>query len=106
LTLWFNRRRKFKKFMSEQIDDRCEVLPIVHMALWVRKTKIMYKLTKTFNDQAGPRRIADNVRGKIDKFKQHVPILQTICNPGIRDRHWTRVNILLIKIRFSSLRYR
>jgi len=66
----------------------------------------MYKLTKTFNDQAGPRRIADNVRGKIDKFKQHVPILQTICNPGIRDRHWTRVNILLIKIRFSSLRHR
>ncbi|KAK6187847.1 hypothetical protein SNE40_005782 [Patella caerulea] len=48
----------------------------------------MYKLTKTFSDQAGPRRIADSVKGKIDKFKQHMPILQTICNPGIRDRHW------------------
>ncbi|XP_046326217.1 dynein axonemal heavy chain 3-like [Haliotis rufescens] len=48
----------------------------------------MYKLTKTFNDQAGPRRVADSVKGKIDKFKQHLPILHTICNPGIRDRHW------------------
>ncbi|XP_063446016.1 dynein axonemal heavy chain 3-like isoform X5 [Mytilus trossulus] len=52
----------------------------------------MYKLTKTFNDQAGPRRIADNVRGKIDKFKQHLPILSTICNPGIRERHWQRMS--------------
>lgn len=58
--------------------------------------RIMYKLTKTFNDQAGPRRIADNVRGKIDKFKQHLPILHTICNPGIRDRHWQRVNTKII----------
>lgn len=55
--------------------------------------RAMYKLTKTFNDQAGPRRIADNVRGKIDKFKQHLPILHTICNPGIRERHWQKVNI-------------
>lgn len=54
----------------------------------------MYKLTKTFNDQAGPRRIADNVRGKIDKFKQHLPILSTICNPGIRERHWQRVGLV------------
>ncbi|XP_052264555.1 dynein axonemal heavy chain 3-like isoform X1 [Dreissena polymorpha] len=50
--------------------------------------RTMYKLTKTFGDQAGPRRIADSVKGKIDKFKQHLPILHTICNPGIRDRHW------------------
>ncbi|XP_074648811.1 dynein axonemal heavy chain 3-like [Tubulanus polymorphus] len=50
--------------------------------------RTMYKLTKTFGDQAGPRRIADSVKGKIDKFKQHMPILSVICNPGIRDRHW------------------
>ncbi|XP_053383461.1 dynein axonemal heavy chain 3-like [Mercenaria mercenaria] len=50
--------------------------------------RTMYKLTKTFGDQPGPRRIADSVKGKIDKFKQHLPILHTICNPGIRDRHW------------------
>lgn len=52
----------------------------------------MYKLTKTFSDQPGPRRIADSVKGKIDKFKQHLPILHTICNPGIRDRHWEAVS--------------
>ncbi|XP_061175178.1 dynein axonemal heavy chain 3-like [Saccostrea echinata] len=50
--------------------------------------RTMYKLTKQFNDQAGPRRVADTVKNKVDKFKQHLPILNTICNPGIRDRHW------------------
>ncbi|KAH3867068.1 hypothetical protein DPMN_030193 [Dreissena polymorpha] len=55
--------------------------------------RTMYKLTKTFGDQAGPRRIADSVKGKIDKFKQHLPILHTICNPGIRDRHWEAVGV-------------
>ena len=53
--------------------------------------RTMYKLTKVFNEQAGPRRIADSIKGKIDKFKVHLPILHTICNPGIRDRHWDQV---------------
>ena len=50
--------------------------------------RTMYKLTKSFGDQPGPRNVADRVKGKIDKFKQHLPVLNTICNPGIRDRHW------------------
>ncbi len=52
----------------------------------------MYKLTKQFNDQPGPRNVADRIKGKIDKFKAHMPILQTICNPGIRDRHWEQMS--------------
>ncbi|XP_078610604.1 dynein axonemal heavy chain 3-like isoform X1 [Branchiostoma floridae x Branchiostoma japonicum] len=54
--------------------------------------RTMYKLTKQFSDVAGPRRIAESVKSKIDKFKQHMPILQTICNPGIRDRHWEQMS--------------
>jgi dynein heavy chain len=56
--------------------------------------RTMYKLTKQFNDQAGPRRVADTVKNKVDKFKQHLPILNTICNPGIRDRHWEMVRVV------------
>nr|XP_006820578.1 PREDICTED: dynein heavy chain 3, axonemal-like [Saccoglossus kowalevskii] len=52
----------------------------------------MYKLAKSFNDQPGPQRIANNVKGKIDKFKQHLPLLSVICNPGIRDRHWEQMS--------------
>ncbi|ESO89088.1 hypothetical protein LOTGIDRAFT_210054 [Lottia gigantea] len=73
--LWMN--GAFQELNAEDIENEVG-------DMW----RTMYKLTKTFGDQAGPRRIADSVKGKIDKFKQHMPILQTICNPGIRDRHW------------------
>ena len=54
--------------------------------------RTMYKLIKALSDQQGPKNVADRVKGKIDKFKLNMPILQTICNPGIRDRHWDRVS--------------
>jgi len=53
--------------------------------------RTMYKLTKQFQDQPGPRNVADRLRIKIEKFRQHQPLLNVICNPGIRDRHWQQV---------------
>ena len=58
--------------------------------------RTMYKLTKSFSDVPGPKRIADSVKTKIDKFKAHLPLLQTICNPGIRDRHWDQVSYFML----------
>ncbi|KAL8573170.1 Dynein heavy chain 3, axonemal [Nucella lapillus] len=72
---WLN--GPFKDLNAEDIDAEVS-------DMW----RTVYKLNKTFNDQAGPRRIAESVKSKIDKFKNHLPILHTICNPGIRDRHW------------------
>ncbi|XP_041362756.1 dynein heavy chain 3, axonemal-like isoform X2 [Gigantopelta aegis] len=72
---WLN--GPFVNLNAEEIDSEVS-------DMW----RTMYKLTKVFNDQPGPRRIADSIKGKIDKFKVHLPILHTICNPGIRDRHW------------------
>jgi len=53
--------------------------------------RTMYKLTKVFADQPGPRNVTDRLRNKIDKFRLHQPLLNVICNPGIRDRHWGQV---------------
>ncbi len=70
----------FKALNAEDIDNEVS-------EMW----RTVYKLTKTLSDQPGPRNVADRVKGKIDKFKQHLPILHTICNPGIRERHWDQV---------------
>ena len=55
--------------------------------------RTVLKLTKTFGDAPGPRRVADSVKSKIDKFKVHIPLLQIICNPGLRERHWEQVKL-------------
>lgn len=60
--------------------------------------RTMYKLTKVLSEQPGPRRIADSVRGKLDKFKQHLPILQVICNPGMQQRHWQQVIMRFLSV--------
>lgn len=55
--------------------------------------RTMFKLGKTFADAAGPRRVSESIKTKIDKFKNNLPLLSCICNPGLRDRHWTQVRI-------------
>ncbi|XP_012937339.1 dynein heavy chain 3, axonemal [Aplysia californica] len=71
----------FKELNSEDIENEVG-------DMW----RSMYKLVKTFSDQQGPRHIATTVKAKIDRFKANMPILQTICNPGIRDRHWEQMS--------------
>ncbi|XP_021567967.1 dynein heavy chain 3, axonemal [Carlito syrichta] len=51
-----------------------------------------YKLIKTLADVPAPKRLAENVKIKIDKFKQHLPILSISCNPGMKDRHWHQIS--------------
>ncbi|PNI91684.1 DNAH3 isoform 3 [Pan troglodytes] len=51
-----------------------------------------YKLIKTLSDVPAPRRLAENVKIKIDKFKQYIPILSIACNPGMKDRHWQQIS--------------
>lgn len=53
--------------------------------------RVMYKLGKVFNDQPVPRSVADRMRRSMEKFMLYQPLLNVICNPGIRDRHWTQV---------------
>ncbi|XP_036135820.1 dynein heavy chain 3, axonemal [Molossus molossus] len=54
--------------------------------------RTMYKLTKTLADVPAPRRLAENVKIKIDKLKQYIPILNISCNPGMKDRHWQQIS--------------
>uniref|UniRef100_H2ZMD9 Dynein axonemal heavy chain 3 n=1 Tax=Ciona savignyi TaxID=51511 RepID=H2ZMD9_CIOSA len=85
----------FQELNSEEINEEIGTL-------W----RTAYKLTKSFSDAAGPRRIAEQVKTKIDKFKQHLPILSTICNPGIKERHWDQVQFFCNFSKKQRLWYR
>ncbi|XP_018322727.1 dynein heavy chain 3, axonemal isoform X2 [Agrilus planipennis] len=57
--------------------------------------RTLYKLAKTFSDNPAARRIAETVKAKVEKFKQFSIVLQTICNPGIQERHWEKISEIL-----------
>ncbi|XP_063790494.1 dynein axonemal heavy chain 3 isoform X2 [Pseudophryne corroboree] len=54
--------------------------------------RTMYKLAKSFADLPGPRRVSENVKFKIEKFKVHLPIVSVICNRGMKSRHWEQIS--------------
>uniref|UniRef100_A0A8C3EWZ4 Dynein axonemal heavy chain 3 n=1 Tax=Corvus moneduloides TaxID=1196302 RepID=A0A8C3EWZ4_CORMO len=53
--------------------------------------RTMYKLSKSFPDVPVPRRMAESMKYKLDKFKQHLPVLSIACNRGMKERHWEQV---------------
>jgi dynein heavy chain, axonemal len=53
--------------------------------------RAMFKLIKTFNDQPVPKKVAEQVKNKLDKFKTHLPLISVLRNPGLRDRHWVQM---------------
>eukprot|EP00117_Sycon_ciliatum_P023820 scpid1450/ scgid20157/ Dynein heavy chain 3, axonemal; Axonemal beta dynein heavy chain 3; Ciliary dynein heavy chain 3 len=54
--------------------------------------RLMMKLAKTFSDLPAAKRVAESIRVRLDKLKPHLPLLQTLCNPGLKDRHWQRMS--------------
>ncbi|CAF4568450.1 unnamed protein product [Rotaria sp. Silwood1] len=79
---WMN--GSFRGLNAEAINDEVQ-------NMW----RTVHKLQKSLTDQVGPRRVADLIKNRIDKFKVHIPLLQVICNPGLKERHWDQMSHLV-----------
>ncbi|KAG5305945.1 DYH3 protein, partial [Pseudoatta argentina] len=54
--------------------------------------RTLYKLSRILAEVPGARRVAEMVRGKVEKFRQFIPVLQIICTPGLQARHWEAIS--------------
>ncbi|XP_043257418.1 dynein axonemal heavy chain 3 [Colletes gigas] len=54
--------------------------------------RTLYRFSRVLTDVPGARRIVETVRGKVEKFRQLVPVLQIICTPGLQKRHWEQIS--------------
>lgn len=82
--LWM--KGAFQGLNAEEISEEVQLM-------W----RMMHKLQKTFADQIMPRKVADFCKHKIDRFKNHIPLLLVICNPGLRPRHWSLMSNIIGK---------
>ncbi|KXZ43278.1 hypothetical protein GPECTOR_96g744 [Gonium pectorale] len=58
---------------------------------WFKK---MARLSKSL-PRPELRTLAESTRAKLEEFKEHVPIIMAVCNPGMRGRHWERLSAAL-----------
>ncbi|XP_041837982.1 dynein heavy chain 7, axonemal isoform X2 [Melanotaenia boesemani] len=54
----------------------------------------LYKLEKGFSQIPNALEIATTIKVKVEDFKQHIPMVQVLCNPGLRTRHWDAMSEL------------
>nr|XP_061802869.1 dynein axonemal heavy chain 12-like [Nerophis lumbriciformis] len=44
------------------------------------------------NDEEGPSKLCSTVLEQVKEFKEYVPLVSVLCNPGIRGRHWEQMS--------------
>lgn len=57
--------------------------------------RAVYKLEKQFSDSPNSQRLATGIKVSIDEFKLHLALINTLGNPGMRDRHWEQVSEII-----------
>ena len=50
--------------------------------------RIAFKFCKTYSDKKDLLALATSMKSAVNDFKPHVPLIMTLCNKGLRDRHW------------------
>jgi dynein heavy chain len=50
------------------------------------------KLIKVFSDQPVPKKVGESLKNKLEKFKQHIPLITVLRNPGLKARHWEAIS--------------
>ena len=78
-----------KKWLDGPLTDLCpDAVEGEHDEFW-RET---YKMAKTYPDTTAMFKICDAVKNRIHSFRSYKPVIATMCNPGLRERHWKQMS--------------
>ena len=54
--------------------------------------KFAWRAEKTFEGKEAPKSVAALLKEKLDGFKPNLPLISALRNPGMSDRHWTKLS--------------
>lgn len=80
---------KCQQWLATPVDEvNPEAVTAEVEAMWT----MMHKSEKFFGSNPAPLNIATKIKAKIDQFKDFLPLVNTLCNPGLRARHWEQIS--------------
>ncbi|XP_076249285.1 dynein axonemal heavy chain 7 [Calliopsis andreniformis] len=53
--------------------------------------RAIYKLERSIQEPIA-RKLAETIRIKVEEFKEHMPVISTLGNPSLKNRHWEQVS--------------
>jgi dynein heavy chain len=87
-------RNNLDKWMDGPFDQvNPEIVENESGSYW----RTLYKLEKTFSEVPASRVMAANVKREVDDFKESLPLVQALCNQGLRERHWIKVCLCMFR---------
>jgi len=86
--LWFDSHHKwlngpFPELNGEEISDEVNQM-----------FRTTFKLSKQLADKRGPYKTASSLLKRVEGFRTDIPVVLTLCNPGMMERHWDQVSEL------------
>nr|XP_031838488.1 dynein heavy chain 7, axonemal-like [Nomia melanderi] len=91
--LWLN--SMIGSYSPEEIDnDVGYAYRLITMIDFIETFRTIYKLEKTFQEP-DLRNLAISVREKIEDFRDRMPIIFTLGNPGLKGRHWEQISEII-----------
>ncbi|XP_046395032.1 dynein axonemal heavy chain 1-like [Ischnura elegans] len=55
--------------------------------------KTMSKCIKVFPDVPAAQQAAMDLKGQMEEFRPLIPLIEALCNPGMRQRHWEKLQM-------------
>ncbi|XP_050432703.1 dynein axonemal heavy chain 7-like isoform X2 [Adelges cooleyi] len=55
----------------------------------------LVKLERVFYDTPAPLAIASTVKQSVEAFRDHIPVVLTLGNLGLKDRHWEKISEII-----------
>ncbi|KAJ3313775.1 Dynein heavy chain 7, axonemal [Boothiomyces sp. JEL0838] len=52
----------------------------------------LHRVMGTISDAPASEKIAKGIKEKMDEFVVNIPLMQVLCNPGMRERHWDKMS--------------